>query len=193
VRRIRHILAVSTIVPAFALGVAACGGDDESSDSGGAATAEQQAPASEEQAPSTQESGQDIVGLAQGNADLSTLVTAVSTAELVETLQGTGPFTVFAPTNAAFDALGDDQVQSLLEPENRDQLTSVLTYHVVPGELTASDLSDGQTLDTVAGETLTVEIDGDQVTVGDATVVEPNVEASNGVVHVIDAVLTPTA
>ena len=185
-RRIRSILAVSTVVPALALGVAACGDDDESTGSSGAATTQQQAP-------STQESAQDIVGLAQDTPELSTLVTAVSTADLVETLQGTGPFTVFAPTDAAFEELGDDQVQSLLEPANRDQLQSILTYHVVPGKLTASDLSDGQELETVAGEMLTVQIDGDEVAVGDATVVEPNIEASNGVVHVIDTVLTPAA
>jgi uncharacterized surface protein with fasciclin (FAS1) repeats len=186
VRRIRSILAVSTVVPVLALGVAACGNDDESAGSGGAATSQQQAP-------SMQESAQDIVGLAQGTPNLSTLVTAVSTADLVETLQGTGPYTVFAPTDAAFEELGNDQVQSLLEPDNRDQLQSILTYHVVPGKLTASDLSDGQELETVAGETLTVQIDGDEVAVGDATVVEPNVEASNGVVHVIDTVLTPAS
>ena len=84
-------------------------------------------------------------------------------------------------------------MQSLLQPENRDQLTNILTYHVVPGKLTAADLSDGQQLETVAGETLTVKIDGDKVMVGDATVVKPDVEASNGVVHVIDTVLTPAA
>jgi uncharacterized surface protein with fasciclin (FAS1) repeats len=117
----------------------------------------------------------------------------VSTADLVKTLQGTGPFTVFAPTNAAFKELGDDQVQALLEPANRDQLTKILTYHVVPGTLTAADLEDGQKLETVAGETLTVKVDGDEVTVGGATVVKPDVEASNGVVHVIESVLTPQA
>ena len=124
---------------------------------------------------------------------VSTLVTAVSTAKLVDTLKGEGPFTVFAPTNAAFEKLGDEQVQSLLEPENRDQLTKVLTYHVVAGTLTAADLSDGQKLETVAGETLTVKVDGDTVMIGDASVVQPDVEASNGVVHVIDGVLTPKA
>ena len=123
----------------------------------------------------------------------STLVTAVSTAKLGDTLQGDGPFTVFAPTNAAFKELGDEQVQSLLEPENRDQLTQVLTYHVVPGTLTAADLGDGQKLETVAGETLTVKVDGGTVMVDDASVVQPDVEASNGVVHVIDGVLTPKA
>jgi uncharacterized surface protein with fasciclin (FAS1) repeats len=185
---VKRYLAIATIVPALALGAAACGSDDEGngSSAGGAAT-------SQEQAPSTQQTAQDVVALAQDTPDLSTLVTAVSTAKLVDTLQGKGPFTVFAPTNAAFDNLGDEQVQSLLEPENRDQLTKVLTYHVVPGTLAAADLSDGQKLETVAGETLSVKVDGDTVTVGGATVVQPDVEASNGVVHVIDGVLTPTA
>lgn len=184
----KRYLAIATIVPALALGAAACGSDDEGTGSsgGGAAT-------SQEQAPSTQQNAQDVVALAQDTPDLSTLVTAVSTAKLVDTLQGEGPFTVFAPTNAAFEKLGDEQVQSLLEPENRDQLTKVLTYHVVPGTLTAADLSDGQKLETVAGETLTVKVDGDTVMIGDASVVQPDVEASNGVVHVIDGVLTPKA
>lgn len=184
----KRYLAIATIVPALALGAAACGSDDEGTGSsgGGAAT-------SQEQPPSTQQNAQDVVALAQDTTDLSTLVTAVSTAKLVDTLQGEGPFTVFAPTNAAFEKLGDEQVQSLLEPENRDQLTKVLTYHVVPGTLTAADLSDGQKLETVAGETLTVKVDGDTVMIGDASVVQPDVEASNGVVHVIDGVLTPKA
>lgn len=184
----KRYLAIATIVPALALGAAACGSDDEGNGSsgGGAAT-------SQEQAPSTQQNAQDVVALAQDTPDLSTLVTAVSTAKLGDTLQGDGPFTVFAPTNAAFKELGDEQVQSLLEPENRDQLTTVLTYHVVPGTLTAADLSDGQKLETVAGETLTVKVDGGTVMVDDASVVQPDVEASNGVVHVIDGVLTPKA
>ena len=181
----KRYLAVAAVVPALALGVTACGGGDDESASTGTATSQQEAP--------NTMNGQNVVALAQATPDLSTLVTAVSTADLVKTLQGKGPFTVFAPTNEAFGKLGDEQVQSLLEPENRDQLTKVLTYHVVPGTLTASDLSDGQELDTVAGETLTVKVDGDEVMVGDATVVKPDVEASNGVVHVIDGVLTPAA
>ena len=184
----KRYLAIATIVPALALGAAACGDDDEGSGSSGGAAA-----TSQEQAPSTQQNAQDVVALAQDTPDLSTLVTAVSTAKLGDTLQGDGPFTVFAPTNAAFKELGDEQVQSLLEPENRDQLTKVLTYHVVPGTLTAADLSDGQKLETVAGETLTVKVNGGTVMVGDASVVQPDVEASNGVVHVIDGVLTPQA
>jgi uncharacterized surface protein with fasciclin (FAS1) repeats len=185
---VKRYLAIATIAPALALGAAACGSDDEGNGSSGGGTA-----TSQEQAPSTQQRAQDIVALAQATPKLSTLVTAVSTADLATTLQGKGPFTVFAPTNASFEKLGSDQLQSLLEPANRDQLTNILTYHVVPGELKAADLSDGQTLETVAGETLSVMVDGDKVTVGDATVVQPDVEASNGVVHVIDGVLTPTA
>ena len=181
----KRYLAIAAIVPALAVGAAACGGDDESTGAGAAT--------SQQQSPSTQQNAQNVVALAKATPDLSTLVTAVSTAELVKTLQGEGPFTVFAPTNAAFEKLGDDQLQSLLEPESRDQLTKILTYHVVPGTLTAADLSDGQKLETVAGETLTVKVDGDKVMVGDATVVKPDVEASNGVVHVIDSVLTPAA
>jgi uncharacterized surface protein with fasciclin (FAS1) repeats len=184
---VKRYLAIATIAPALALGAAACGSDDEGNGSSGGGTA-----TSQEQAPSTQQRAQDIVALAQATPKLSTLVTAVSTADAT-TLQGKGPFTVFAPTNASFEKLGSDQLQSLLEPANRDQLTNILTYHVVPGELKAADLSDGQTLETVAGETLSVKVDGDKVTVGDATVVQPDVEASNGVVHVIDGVLTPTA
>ena len=181
----KRYLAIAAVVPALALGAAACGGDDESTGAG--------ATTSQQEAPSTQQNARDVVALAQDTPDLSTLVTAVSTAGLATTLQGKGPFTVFAPTNAAFEKLGNDQVQSLLEPQSRDQLTKILTYHVVPGTLSAADLSDGQKLETVAGETLTVKVDGDKVMVGDATVVKPDVNASNGVVHVIDSVLTPAA
>jgi uncharacterized surface protein with fasciclin (FAS1) repeats len=178
-------LATLACVPVLAFGVAACGGDDEnesSSSSSGGAMQEQtrQMPANE-----------DIVALAQGNDQLSTLVTAVSTADLAGTLQGKGPYTVFAPTNAAFEELGRNTVDTLLERRNRDQLTSVLTYHVVPGKLEASQLRDGQALTTVEGAKLRVDIEGGDVSVGGATVVTPDVQASNGVVHVIDGVLQP--
>ena len=99
---------------------------------------------------------------------------------------------MFAPTNEAFAALGDEQLRELLQPENRDQLKSILTYHVVPGELTADKLEDGQKLETVQGDSLAVSISGGTVKIDDATVVRPDVDASNGVVHVIDGVLTPS-
>ncbi len=112
-------------------------------------------------------------------------------AGLVETLSGPGPFTVFAPPNSAFAALPAGTVESLVEPANRGQLTSILTYHVVPGRLRAADLRDGQTLTTVNGATLTVRKMGNTVMVGGATVTQADVNASNGVAHVIDRVLMP--
>lgn len=139
---------------------------------------------------------QDIVALAVATPDLSTLVTAVQAADLVETLQSEGPFTVFAPTNEAFAALPDGTLDTLLQPENKDQLAAILTYHVVAGEVMSSDLSDGQVVETVQGNSLTVSIrDGNvylvDATGGEAQVVTPDVKASNGVVHVINSVVLP--
>ncbi|RAK66222.1 fasciclin domain-containing protein [Hymenobacter edaphi] len=138
----------------------------------------------------------DIVANALGSADHTTLVTAVKAADLVPTLQGAGPFTVFAPTNAAFGKLPAGTVETLVKPENKAKLTTVLTYHVVPGRYLASDLKDGQKLTTVEGETLTVMKKGNAVMLHDtkggmATVTIPNVVSSNGVTHVVDTVLMP--
>lgn len=139
----------------------------------------------------------DIVDNAVGSADHTTLVAAVKAGGLVETLKGSGPFTVFAPTNAAFDKLPAGTVGTLVQPENKQKLTTILTYHVVPGRLMAADLKDGQTLTTVEGETLTVMKKGDMVMLRDtkggmANVTIPNVVSSNGVTHVIDTVLMPS-
>jgi uncharacterized surface protein with fasciclin (FAS1) repeats len=172
-------------VAALSVFAAACGDDEEE---GAAATATPTPTA-----PATQMAAEDIVGVAQGERTLSTLVTAVTAAELVETLQGEGPYTVFAPTNDAFTAVGQDTLDTLLAPSGKDQLTDILTYHVVEGDLMAADLSDGQTVKTVQGQELTVSVAGDEVKVGDATVVSPDVDASNGTVHVIDKVLQPEA
>lgn len=133
----------------------------------------------------------DIVDVAVGAGDFNTLVAAVTAAGLVDTLKGPGPFTVFAPTDAAFAKLPAGTVESLLLPENKAKLTEILTYHVVPGETRAAALA-GQFLNvpTVAGPT--VQIDGRSgVRVNDATVVAADVDASNGVIHVIDTVLLP--
>ena len=135
---------------------------------------------------------QTLVVNASGASNLTTLVAAVQAAGLVETLSGPGPFTVFAPPNSAFEALPAGTVEMALRPENRAQLTSILTYHVVPGRLMASDLRDGQTLTTVNGQRLTVRKTGNTVTVGGATVTQADVRASNGVAHVIDRVLMPS-
>lgn len=133
----------------------------------------------------------DIVDIAASNGNFNTLVAAVTAAGLVDTLKGDGPFTVFAPTDAAFAALPEGTVETLLMPENIDQLTAILTYHVVPGAVTSDQLA-GQRLSvaTVNGEE--VHIDGtDGVTVENATVTTADIIASNGVIHVIDSVLLP--
>ena len=134
----------------------------------------------------------DIVELASETDILSTLVAAVSAAGLVETLQGDGPFTVFAPTNEAFAALPDGTLESLLLEENRDQLIQILTYHVVPGKVMSTDLSDGMTAATVEGSEVTVSINNYGVSVDGASVVQADVEATNGVVHIIDSVILPS-
>ena len=133
---------------------------------------------------------QDIIDLAVGTESLSTLVAAVKAAGLVETLQGDGPFTVFAPTNAAFAALPAGTVESLLKPENKDQLIAILTYHVVAGKVMSTDLSDGMKAATVNGAEVTITT-ADGAKVNGANVAAADIVASNGVVHVIDAVILP--
>jgi len=135
----------------------------------------------------------DIVETAINAGSFTTLVAAVQAAGLVETLRGEGPFTVFAPTDEAFAALGEDTINSLLLPENRDQLVSILTYHVVPGEYFASDLA-GQSLSvaSVQGDTIDIDATGNAVMIDGATVVSADVDASNGVIHVINQVIMPT-
>lgn len=119
-----------------------------------------------------------------------TLAAAVTAADLVATLEGTGPFTVFAPTDAAFAAIQND-VDNLLKPENKAKLASILTYHVVSGKQMAADLEDGAELTTVQGEKLKVSLKDNKVMIGDAHVTTADVSASNGVVHLIDKVLMP--
>lgn len=133
----------------------------------------------------------NIVQNAAASDQHSTLVAAVKAAGLDGTLSGAGPYTVFAPTNAAFDKLPAGTVDNLLKPENKDQLTKILTYHVVAGNVKAADLKDGQKIKTVQGEELTVKINGSTVMINDATVTNPNIESSNGVIHVVDGVLMP--
>lgn len=134
---------------------------------------------------------QDIVELAADTDALSTLVAAIEAAGLVETLQGDGPFTVFAPTNDAFAALPDGTLENLLLEENRDMLVEILTYHVVPGKVMSTDLSDGMYAETVQGTSVSVSIGNYGVSIDDASVVQADIEASNGVVHVIDSVILP--
>jgi len=145
------------------------------------------APPSEE---TTTAQSQTIVAVAAANDNFSTLKTALEAASLTETLAGQGPFTVFAPTNAAFETLGKDKVQALLKPENKNKLVKVLTYHVVPGQLLSTDLKSGKTK-TAEGDSVTVMVSGGKVKVNNAKVTQADIKASNGVIHVIDAVLLP--
>jgi len=137
------------------------------------------------------EAPKDIVDVAAASADHSTLVAAVKAAGLVETLKGDGPFTVFAPTNAAFNALPAGTVDGLLKPEKKADLTNILTYHVVAGAFKAADLKDGQKIKTVQGGELTVSIKDGKVMINGANVTAADLATSNGVIHVIDAVLMP--
>lgn len=134
----------------------------------------------------------DIVDVAQSAGSFNTLVAAVSAADLVDTLKSEGPFTVFAPTDEAFAALPAGTVDTLLLPENKDQLIAVLTYHVLPGKVMAADII-GQhlTVATVNGATVSVDGRNGGVTVNGANVISADVAASNGVIHVIDTVLLP--
>ena len=132
----------------------------------------------------------DIVDTAVEAGSFGTLVAAVQAAGLVDVLKGDGPFTVFAPTDDAFAALPEGTVESLLQEENRDQLVAILTYHVVAGKVMSTDLSDGMTATTVQGGDITIDL-SDGVKVNGANVVAADVEASNGVIHVIDAVILP--
>ncbi len=134
----------------------------------------------------------DIVDNAVGSKDHTTLVAAVKAAGLVETLKGTGPFTVFAPTNAAFGKLPKGTVDDLLKPENKGKLTSILTYHVVPGRYTSSDLKNGMKLKSVEGEDLLVTEKGGKWYVNNAQITIADVISSNGVTHVINTVVMPS-
>ena len=133
----------------------------------------------------------DIVDTAVAAGQFKTLAAALQAAGLVETLKGDGPFTVFAPTDAAFAALPAGTVESLLKPENREKLTAILTYHVVPGRYAAADVSGMATATTVNGASVDIRSAGSGVTVDGARVVKADIAASNGVIHVIDKVLMP--
>jgi uncharacterized surface protein with fasciclin (FAS1) repeats len=174
-------------IPAAAVLIAGCGGSgstSSTSSSGGTASSQAPSPAA-----------QNIVQVASGNPEFSTLTTAVQAAGLAETLSGPGPYTVFAPTNQAFAALPAGTLDSLLKPENKATLAGILTYHVVTGSLPAKDVKAGD-VTTVNGANFKVSTDGGAVYITDdkgqiAKVVTTDIPASNGVIHVIDAVLLP--
>jgi uncharacterized surface protein with fasciclin (FAS1) repeats len=135
--------------------------------------------------------GSNIVETAISAGSFNTLVAAVQAADLVDTLTSAGPFTVFAPTDAAFAALPAGTVESLLLPENKDQLVAILTYHVVSGRVTSEQVTSLSKATTVQGSDLDISVSNGSVQINSATVVAADVEASNGVIHVIDAILLP--
>jgi uncharacterized surface protein with fasciclin (FAS1) repeats len=190
----RRIIPVTAIV-ALALVTAACGSDD--ADTAASSSAPMTTSAAPSPSPSESMAAADIVDTAVAAGDFTTLAAALTAAELVDTLKGEGPFTVFAPTDAAFEKLPAGTVDTLLKDPKGD-LTQILTYHVVPGKVMAADVltMDGQKVKTVQGGELTINVDGDTVTLTDAAgntvnVTATDVEASNGVIHVIDSVLMP--
>jgi len=190
--RIRVMTAVSAVA---ILGLAACNSEPEAP-----ATDAMEPAATDTMAPAADGT---VVVVAQGNPDFSTLVSAVQSAELVDTLNGAGPFTVFAPTNAAFEKIPAETRDGLMQPDQRDALTGILTYHVVPGRVDAAALTQqieegggSATLTTVQGGTLTATVVDGTVTLTDeagntSKVVMADVAASNGIIHAIDTVVMP--
>ena len=181
----RRLAALVTVVAATGLTLGACSSDGGSTSPTTTAT----------QPATSTAKAQTVVDIAAGNPDFSTLVAAVKAAGLVDTLSAAGPFTVFAPTNEAFAKLPAETLDSLLKPENKQQLTDILTYHVVSANIMAADVKPGM-VTTVNGADFTVTADRGKVVITDgqsnrANVTKTDVVASNGVIHVIDTVLLP--
>ena len=132
----------------------------------------------------------NLVELAQANGSFKTLLKALDAAGLTKTLQGTGPFTIFAPTDEAFKKLPQDALRELLKPENKEVLVKVLTYHVVPGKVLSSDLKSGE-VKSLQGDPITVKVDSNGVRVNDAKVTKADIQGSNGVIHQIDVLILP--
>jgi uncharacterized surface protein with fasciclin (FAS1) repeats len=185
-KRPNSFRSLSALAVVGALTLSACG-DDGNDD---ATPVTEPAPAVTDPAdPEVPTADPDIVEIASTTEGFTTLVAALGAADLVETLQGDGPFTVFAPTDEAFAALPDGLLESLLEPENSELLTRILTYHVVAGDVRSTDIEAG-TVETVEGSEVTLDTENG-VTVDGANVVQADIVASNGVIHVIDAVVLP--
>jgi len=185
VTKMHRLAAIVAVGAAATLTLGACSSSSKS------ATTTTTMPSAE----TTMPAAKTVVGIAASNPEFSTLVTAVKAAGLAGTLSGSGPYTVFAPTNAAFAKLPAATLTTLLKPANQDQLAAILTYHVVPGTVMAKDVMPG-TVKTVNGADFTVAVDNGNVVLTDgqgnkAKVVKTDIVASNGVIHVIDAVLLP--
>lgn len=200
----RPLLAVTMmlVLGLTALVAAGCGSDDNTTSSSDTASGESMSGTSDgvEVGGAMMTPDRDIVANASDAANVTTLVALVKQADLVETLQGKGPFTVFAPDNDAFGELPKETTDSLMMDENKKQLATILTYHVVPGEYDAAKImeiaNEGGTLTTVEGGKLTPELDGDKVVIkdesgGTVTVTQADVKSSNGVTHIVNGVLMP--
>jgi len=180
------VVSFAAVALVAALGLAACSSSTENAASSAASSAAVESAPAESTAPMAEGTIVDIASTTEG---FSTLVAAVTAAGLGETLQGAGPFTVFAPNDAAFAALPAGVLDALLLPENKDTLAKILKYHVVSGKVLAADVKDGDVA-TVEGQNVTLSTAGG-VTVNGAKVIQADVMASNGVIHVIDAVILP--
>ena len=176
VKKLTTVVTIMALLVMASLFVAACGGDEETTTTAAPAT--------------TEAAMMDIVDTAVAAGNFTTLASLLETAGLVETLKGPGPFTVFAPTDEAFAKVPQETMDALAaDPEGA--LTDVLTYHVVPGKVMAADVTDGLEAATVQGATVTFTVKDGAVMINDANVVQTDIECSNGVIHVIDAVILP--
>jgi len=155
------------------------------------ASSDEAAPVGLQSAITDNESAKDVVKIAASSPDHTTLVAAVKQAGLVDALSNQGPFTVFAPTNAAFDKLPKGTVEDLLKPENKEKLTDILQYHVYVGNLKTDYMQDGQTYNQVNGGNITISKKDGKVTVNNSAVIVASIPAANGIIHVIDGVLLP--
>lgn len=197
----RRTYGVAVLAAAVAVGLTACSSTNTASSTGTTAAAGPTTTASSASPTTSAGSAmdkKDIVATAAAAGQFKTLAAALGAGGLVETLQGAGPYTVLAPTDEAFAKLPAGTVETLLKPENKEKLKTILTYHVIKGNVPASEVVklDGKTVETVAGQTLTVKVNGNNVSLVDASgntvaVVKTDVNASNGVIHVIDGVLMP--
>ena len=186
--RVMRRTAIAVVSIAAALTLSACSSSSDEATTESSAAVEESAIEEADDMVGEASVG-TIVDVASANPDFSTLVAAIGAAGLGETLSGEGPFTVFAPTNEAFAALPAGVLDALLLPENKDALTKILTYHVVPGSVMAADITDGDVA-TVEGQNVTLST-ADGVTVNGAAVVTADIVTDNGVIHVVDAVLVP--
>lgn len=175
------------VIAALAFFIYACNSTSVESQT----TSEENAVTAGQSAVHDDESAKDVVKVAAGSKDHTTLVTAVKQAELVDALSNAGPFTVFAPTNAAFDKLPKGTVEDLLKPENKEKLQDILQYHVYVGSLKTDLMQDGQTLNEVNGGNITISKKDDKIVINNSANIIASIPASNGIIHVIDAVLLP--